>query len=346
MRLGGSVAAGFNLLFNKARAATRRLQQLGITVGEFEEEGSLVAGETLDRGWARLELAGVMHSYRNTFGVLEDDDDADDDAADDLNADPTESRAAANEADVDAATELPSREGEDNNFVLGPLDLTLRAGEITFVVGGNGSGKSTLLKLLSGLYYPESGEIRLDGQTIDVRRREAYRQLFSGLFDEAVLFENLWGIAPDQVDAGARRYLQALHLDREVTIADGKFSTTETLSKGQRKRLALVAAYLEDRPIYVFDEWAANQDPLFKGVFYRQILPELKSRGRTVVAVTHDDNYFDVADRIVILRDGKVVEGSWQEHLAQRGSTIEAIAQGLNGKAVAPAANEAKAGAG
>ena len=349
MRLGGSVAAGFNLLFNKARAATRRLQKLGITVGEFEEEGSLLAGETLDPNWARLEFAGVMHSYRNTFGALADDDDTDDDAADDPNADPTEARAAVNDADIDTTAEMPSREGENNDFVLGPIDLTLRAGEITFVVGGNGSGKSTLLKLLSGLYYPESGEIRLDGQAIDVRRREAYRQLFSGVFDEAVLFENLWGIEPYQVDEHARQYLQAFQLDREVTVVDGKFSTTETLSIGQRKRLALVASYLEDRPIYVFDEWAANQDPLFKGVFYKQILPDLKARGRTVVAVTHDDNYFDVADRIVILRDGKIVEGNWRDHLAQRGCAVEVIDVGLNGQAIPPAttaANEAKSGAG
>jgi putative ATP-binding cassette transporter len=67
-----------------------------------------------------------------------------------------------------------------------------------------------------------------------------------------------------------------------------------------------MAAYLEDRPVYLFDEWAADQDPLFKEMFYREFLPELKSRGKTVIVITHDDRYFPVADRIIKLENGQV----------------------------------------
>jgi putative ATP-binding cassette transporter len=115
-----------------------------------------------------------------------------------------------------------------------------------------------------------------------------------------------------------------------VQVKDGTFSTTDELSKGQRKRLALVAAYLEDRPIYIFDEWAADHDPLFKKVFYTRILPDLKAKGKAVLAVTHDDNYFDVADRILVLRDGKAVEGDWRDVIAQRGRDNEVNGVGVS----------------
>jgi putative ATP-binding cassette transporter len=88
-------------------------------------------------------------------------------------------------------------------------------------------------------------------------------------------------------------------------VRDGVLSTVD-LSQGQRKRLALMTAYLEDRPIYLFDEWAADQDPVFKEVFYLALLPELKARGKTVIVISHDDHYFHVADRILKLDYGKI----------------------------------------
>ena len=197
--------------------------------------------------------------------------------------------------------------GRPAGFVLGPLHLTLTRGEIVFIIGGNGSGKTTLAKLLTGLYLPEAGEIRLDGRAVDAANREAYRQLFSVVFDDAAVFENLWGLDADGRDQRAREYLGLLELDHLVTVKDGGLSTT-ALSRGQRKRLALLTAYLEDRPIAVFDEWAADQDPAFRRIFYRNLLPELKRRGKTVVAITHDDRYFAAADRIIKLDEGIIVE--------------------------------------
>ena len=107
------------------------------------------------------------------------------------------------------------------------------------------------------------------------------------------------------MDRQAQKYLKQLQLDHKVKIEQGKLSTT-TLSQGQRKRLALLTAYLEDRPIYLFDEWAADQDPNFKEIFYTQFLCELKNRGKTVLIISHDDHYFHLADRIVKLNYGKV----------------------------------------
>ncbi|PYS83269.1 MAG: ABC transporter ATP-binding protein [Acidobacteria bacterium] len=200
------------------------------------------------------------------------------------------------------------REQEDGDFTLGPIDLTLHAGELVFLVGGNGSGKTTLAKLLTGLYVPETGEVRLNGQPITDRNRNFYRQHFSAVFSDFYLFESLLGMEAPGLDGLAREYLVKLQLDAKVSVEQGKLSTVE-LSQGQRKRLALLAAYLEDRPVYVFDEWAADQDPQFKEFFYLSLLPELKSRGKTAVVISHDDRFYHLADRLIKLDYGKLHAG-------------------------------------
>ncbi|HYG62205.1 MAG TPA: cyclic peptide export ABC transporter [Thermoanaerobaculia bacterium] len=198
------------------------------------------------------------------------------------------------------------RENEEESFQLGPINLAFQPGEAVFLVGGNGSGKTTLAKLLLGLYAPESGEIRLNGQAITDENREWYREHFSAVFVDFFIFEKLLGIEASSLDDNARKYLRQLHLEQKVQVKGGELSTVE-LSQGQRKRLALLTAYLEDRPIYLFDEWAADQDPFFKEIFYLELLPELKQRGKTVFVISHDDRYYYVADRIIKLDYGKVV---------------------------------------
>jgi putative pyoverdin transport system ATP-binding/permease protein len=200
-----------------------------------------------------------------------------------------------------------NNEREERSFTLGPLDLTLHPGEVVFLIGGNGSGKTTLALLLVGLYTPEQGEIRLDGHSITEYNREFYRQQFSAVFSDFYLFDSLLGFQNRELDAEARAYLAHLQLDHKVQIDNGAFSTLN-LSQGQRKRLALLVAYLEDRPFYVFDEWAADQDPIFKKTFYMEILPTLKAKGKSVFVITHDDGYFHVADRCLKLSEGKLVE--------------------------------------
>jgi putative ATP-binding cassette transporter len=191
-------------------------------------------------------------------------------------------------------------------FELGPIDLRVHPGELVFVVGGNGSGKSTLAKILTGLYVPLEGQVFLDGQPVNEQNREAYRSLFSAVFTDFHVFNRLFGAGHDAPIDLAHKYLVLLGLADKVQIADQSYSTTKALSHGQRKRLALLCAYLEDRMVYVLDEWAADQDPSFKKFFYEALLPDLKRRGKCVVIVTHDDQYFERADRIIKLSDGRI----------------------------------------
>ncbi|HEX4499128.1 MAG TPA: cyclic peptide export ABC transporter [Thermoanaerobaculia bacterium] len=206
--------------------------------------------------------------------------------------------------EVSGLTHIYRQEGIEE-FHLGPIDLTFYPGELVFLIGGNGSGKTTLAKLLIGLYEPEAGEIRLDGQAVSDENRDEYRQHFAVVFYDFHIFDRLFGVNGDHLEARGNEYLARLQLDQKVRIEGDKLSRTD-LSQGQRKRLALLAAYLEDRPIYVFDEWASDQDPMFKEIFYYQILPELKAKGKTVIVITHDDHYYGVADRLVKLEQGQV----------------------------------------
>jgi putative ATP-binding cassette transporter len=197
--------------------------------------------------------------------------------------------------------------GLDEPFSLGPVSLDLHPGELVFVIGGNGSGKSTFVKVLSGLYRPSQGHMTLSGTMVTDANREWYREHFSIVFSDFHLFKKLLGQSDAHAERFGPEYLRLLYMDQKVTMQGRTFSTLD-LSQGQRKRLALVTAYLEDRPIYVFDEWAADQDPQYKEVFYKTLLPDLCKRGKLVVVITHDDRYFHLGSQVIKLEDGKVVE--------------------------------------
>lgn len=194
-------------------------------------------------------------------------------------------------------------QADDRAFQVGPVNLTFFPGEIVMIIGGNGSGKSTLAKLITGLYPPQSGQIILDETPIDASNRYWYRQHFAVVFSDFYLFDSLLGVSDDL--ELAQQLLKKLQLDHKVRIENGRFSTL-ALSQGQRKRLALLVAYLENRPIYVFDEWAADQDPHFKDFFYREFLPQLRAEGKTAFVISHDDHYFHTADRLIKLNYGQV----------------------------------------
>ena len=200
----------------------------------------------------------------------------------------------------------PPRPGVEG-FSLGPVDLVLRPGEVVILAGGNGSGKTTLVKLMAGLYTPDEGTISLDGRPVGEADGDAYRALFSVVFADGHLFGDHQGLDRPSLDAEVRAGLERFDLAGSVEYAAGGYSTLE-LSQGQRRRLALLAALLEGRPICVFDEWAANQDPQSRRAFYRELLPELKAEGKAVLVISHDEDDFEVADRVVHLRGGRVVE--------------------------------------
>lgn len=191
---------------------------------------------------------------------------------------------------------------DERSFKVGPISYEFNSGEIIFITGGNGSGKSTLAKIITGLYKPSKGDITLNNENIS---EKMLSENYSTVFGDFYLFDKLYGIDHKNKDEEIKQYLKTLQLDKKVQIEDGKFSTTK-LSTGQKKRLALLVTYLEDKPIYLFDEWAADQDPEFRLFFYNNLLPELKERGKCIIAITHDDHYFNLADKVIKMDMGRI----------------------------------------
>lgn len=193
----------------------------------------------------------------------------------------------------------------DRHFAVGPLNLTINKGEVTFIIGGNGSGKSTIAKILT-LHYPaNSGQFLFDDTVVDNNNIIGFRKSISAIYTDYYLFERILGVKNASEDTRVDELLTALKLDKKVTYSNGEFSTL-ALSDGQRKRMALVAALMDNTELYLFDEWAADQDPEFKHEFYMNILPELKRRGKAVIVISHDDRYFSVADKLVVMDEGKI----------------------------------------
>ncbi|EGW20574.1 MULTISPECIES: cyclic peptide export ABC transporter [Methylobacter] len=193
-----------------------------------------------------------------------------------------------------------------NMFTVGPFNFSIRQGDTLFITGGNGSGKSTLVKLLVGLYYPEKGVIRIDQQALSAETYTAYRSKFSVIFSDYHLFKRMYGLNVPNPEVIEELCL-LLEILGKVRLQDANTFDTIDLSTGQRKRLALLVTLLEDKPIIVLDEWAADQDPHFRRKFYQELLPHLKALGKTIIAITHDDRYFDTADRCIALEEGRIV---------------------------------------
>jgi putative ATP-binding cassette transporter len=196
--------------------------------------------------------------------------------------------------------------GREDAFQIGPINLQFKRGQISFIVGGNGSGKSTLAKVISGHYQATQGEIWYDQQRINDSNLFCARQSVAAIYLDFYLFPRLFGLAAADLQK-AQYYLEKLGLAHKVSLQGDRFSTID-LSDGQRKRLALLAAYLEDKNLYVFDEWAADQDPEFKRVFYTDLLPQFKRDGKIVVVISHDDRYFDQADQLIWMEHGKLLK--------------------------------------
>jgi putative ATP-binding cassette transporter len=194
--------------------------------------------------------------------------------------------------------------GNQEKFPFGPVAFTVNAGEIVFIIGGNGSGKSTMLKVIAGLYPPDTGTILVDGMSVKNHDVQSYRELFTAVFADFHLFSKLYGLGGTD-DRLILQLIKTMQLEKKVGYSDGRFTTLD-LSTGQRKRLGLIVSILDRKPIFIFDELAADQDPEFRKFLYEELLPQLRDQGGTIIAATHDDRYFHVADKVIKLEYGKV----------------------------------------
>jgi putative ATP-binding cassette transporter len=203
---------------------------------------------------------------------------------------------------------MHEKEKLDNNFELGPLSYTFEMGKVYFIRGRNGSGKTTLVRILTGLYTPQSGQVLVNDLPIKQPVSGAYRNLFSVVFSDFYLFKKTYGLS-DIADSEFRTLFEMFEIEDKISINEGLFSTTK-LSSGQRKRLALIVALLERKPILILDEWAADQDPEFRKEFYEVIIPRIRAMGKLVIAITHDDHYYASADEVLHVVNGKLIGGT------------------------------------
>lgn len=192
----------------------------------------------------------------------------------------------------------------EHPMIFGPLNVNIKRNSITFIIGGNGSGKTTFSKILTGLYLPISGKISYENENVTEDNLISFRNLFSAYYADSHVFEHLSHIESAYLEENADKLISLLEMEQKVSVTDQKRFNSTKLSYGQKSRLALIANMLDNKDIYVFDEWAANQDPYFKGIFYKKILPKLKALGKTVIVISHDEKYFGVADSIIELQEG------------------------------------------
>ena len=202
-------------------------------------------------------------------------------------------------------TYVHSTDGGGRPFTLGPISYEFQAGNVYFIRGNNGSGKTTLIRVLLGLYQSQSGRLLVNGEPIAEPSNSAYRDLFAVVFSDFYLFKKLYGL-PAAEEAELNDLLDLFQMRSKVSIENGVFSDLN-FSTGQRKRLALLVALLEKKKIIVLDEWAADQDPEFRQEFYERIIPKLRELGKTVIAITHDDQYYELADHVIYMENGQSI---------------------------------------
>ncbi|MDE9462776.1 serine hydrolase [Xenorhabdus bovienii] len=190
-------------------------------------------------------------------------------------------------------------------FGVGPISLKAESGKSYFLTGGNGSGKSTLAMILAGLYAPERGTVRINGE--EASQHQLLEQT-RAIFSDNWLFKRVYDPALLPLREAVNQNIALLGLTQKATLlSDGAFDNIK-LSTGQRKRLSLAMLLADPSPLVVLDEWAADQDPRSKARFYKEWLPMLKAQNRIVFVVTHDDEYFSEADVLITMKNGQLIE--------------------------------------
>ncbi|MEM9916802.1 MAG: cyclic peptide export ABC transporter [Bacteroidota bacterium] len=211
-----------------------------------------------------------------------------------------------------------NNERNGRQFTLDPVNLKLKKGETVFVVGENGSGKSTFMMLLSGLFAPHGGAIKVNDKVIRKEDLPQYRNLFSSIFTDAHLFsENYDEFDISKSNHNWQEFVAMMQLQEVIKVDNLKMIADSKLSKGQQKRLLLMYSLMEQKDVILLDEWAAEQDPTFRSIFYNHILKYLKDQGKTIIAITHDDRYFHLADRVITFHDGAIDQDLYHPTPAQ-----------------------------
>ncbi|MBO1517714.1 multidrug ABC transporter permease/ATP-binding protein [Psychrobacter halodurans] len=286
-------AVGAYPTLQTAQVALEKIQSL-----ELAEHQPSFATETVAQNWQSITLNNIHYRYVGS---------------------------SSHKPDTSTDDNIQNNDSDQNhpNNILKAVNLTLQRGDVVFLIGANGSGKSTLAKIITGIFTPTTGTVQVNGQRVNSENNADFRQLFSAIFSDQHLFKQLIGDQGNEPDAVlVSDWLHKLNLQDKVSVSDHKLST-DKLSQGQRKRLAMLIAVAEKKDILLLDEWAADQDPAFRRVFYQTLIPELKAMGKTLFIISHDDSYFEHADRLLLMKAGRLIELNAEER--QRAS-IDAIA--------------------
>lgn len=281
-------AVGAYPTLQTAQVALEKIQSL-----ELAEHQPSFATDTVAQGWQSITLNNINYRYVGS----------------------SNSSHAPDTGVNDNAQNSDNSDNNQNptNNILKSVNLTLQRGDVVFLIGANGSGKSTLAKIITGIFTPTTGTVQVDGQSVNSENNADFRQLFSAIFSDQHLFKQLIGVQGNEPDAAlVSDWLHKLNLQEKVSVSDHKLST-DKLSQGQRKRLAMLIAVAEQKDILLLDEWAADQDPAFRRVFYQTLIPELKAMGKTLFIISHDDGYFEHADRLLLMKEGRLIELNAEE---------------------------------
>ena len=293
-------AVGAYPTLQTAQVALDKIQSLALA-----EYQPLFRTDNTSQHWQTISLTDVNYRYNTSNNSVSNDSDHASDSS-------VSNNSVSNNSDIDAQA-LIAKDSDHSGNILKDVNLTLQRGDVVFLIGANGSGKSTLAKIITGIFTPTTGAVTIDKQPVDSQNNADYRQLYSAIFSDQHIFKQLLGRQGQQPDeALVNAWLHKLNLQDKISVADNQLST-DKLSQGQRKRLAMLIAVAEQKDILLLDEWAADQDPAFRRVFYQTLIPELKALGKTLFIISHDDGYFEHADRLLLMKQGRLIELNAEE---------------------------------
>jgi len=209
--------------------------------------------------------------------------------------------------------------------ILDRVNLEVRDGEVTTIIGKSGTGKSVLLKHMIGLLAPTQGEILFRGRPVESMSRKELDELRSqfsycfqnnALFDSLTVFENV-ALPLQQTTRMSRQEIESKVRERidQLELSEVPNKYPSELSGGMQKRVALARALITDPKIVLFDEPTTGQDPIRKNAIFSMIVHNQKKFGFTTIMISHDiPDVFFISDRILVLYDGQIIfQGPYEE---------------------------------